>query len=501
MSQFIALDLGAESGRAIVGKLESDRLSLEEAYRFPNGAVRVMGSLHWDPLYLFKDMKQGLSKISHEHGRGFTSIGIDTWGIDYALLDRAGNLIGNPYCYRDPRTEGMMDEATKHVPRQEIFDQSGGIQFLPINTLYQLFSMVVNKSPLLEIAETFLMMPDLFNYWFTGCKACEFTDATTTQFYNSQRGDWSRGLLEQLDIPSHMLPDVIMPGTELGPLLPGIAEEVTLGSLLVIAPASHDTASAVVAVPAEGEDCAWLSSGTWSLLGGMSYQPIVTDEALEYNFSSYGGAGGTYLPWKNIMGLWLVQECRRTWARAGKDFSYDESTRMAGEAKPFSAIVDPDHPSFLAPSDMPGSICTFCEETGQPVPQTKGEIVRTALEGLALKYRWVIEKLEVLLDRKFKVLHVVGGGSKNRLLCQFTADAIQLPVIAGPVEATAIGNIVVQAMTAGHLASLDEARHLIRRSFDVTTYEPGDSSGWDEAYERFGRLIARNGGLVEVRSS
>lgn len=490
MSQFIALDLGAESGRAIVGKLESDRLSLEEAYRFPNGAVRVMGSLHWDPLRLFSEMKQGLSKISQQYGRDFAAVGVDTWGIDYALLDRAGKLVGNPYCYRDARTEGMMAEAFKHISRQEIFEQTGGIQFLSINTLFQMLSMVVNNAPQLEIATTFLMMPDLFNYWLTGRKACEFTDTTTTQFYNSLVGDWSRPVLEKLGIPTGIFPEVILPGTELGPLLPDIAGEVGFEALPVIAPATHDTASAVVAVPAETDDFAWLSSGTWSLLGGISAKPLVTPEALAYNFSSYGGAGGLCLPWKNIMGLWLVQECRRLWARAGNDFSYDDLTRLAAQARPFTAIVEPDHPAFLAPADMPAAIQAFCRDTGQAAPGTKGEIVRTALEGLALKYRWVVEKLQILLDRQFSALHVVGGGSQNKLLCQFAADATGLPVIAGPVEATAIGNIAVQAVATGQLTSLDEARQVIRRSFDVVTYEPGESASWDEAYERFEKLVS-----------
>lgn len=488
MTRFIALDLGAESGRAVVGSLAADRLSLEEAYRFPNGPVRVLGSLHWDALRLFDEIKQGLYKISRQYGRNFAALGVDTWGIDYALLDRTGSLIGNPYCYRDARTTGMMDEAFKHVSRQEIFEQAGGIQFLSINTLYQLLSMVVHRSPQLDMAATFLMMPDLFHYWLTGRKACEFTDATSTQFYDSQNGNWARGLLARLNVPTHIFPEVVLPGTELGPLLPDVAEEVDLAGLQVVAPAVHDTASAVVAVPAAGDNFAWLSSGTWSLLGGISDRPLIGSEALGYNFSSYGGAGGRYLPWKNIMGLWLVQECRRNWARSGQELSYDDLTRLAGQAAPFTAIVEPDHPSFLAPDDMPAAIQAYCRDTGQAVPEGKGEIVRTALEGLALKYRWVLEKLEILLGRRFEALHVVGGGSRNKLLCQFAADALQRPVIAGPVEATAIGNISIQAIGTGHLASFDEARQLVRRSFEVTTYEPGTSAGWDEAYERFEQL-------------
>jgi rhamnulokinase len=434
-------------------------------------------------------MKNGLRKTARDYGPDFSSMGIDTWGIDYALLDRDGNLVGNPYCYRDGRTEGMMDEALKHLTREEIFQQTGGIQFLSINTLFQLLSMVVNHSAQLEAAHTFLMMPDLFNYWFCGRKAVEFTNATTTQMYNSLDGEWSAGVLDSLSIPSAIFPEVVMPGTELGPVSAGIAEDAGFGSLPLIAPATHDTASAAVAVPSAGDDFLWLSSGTWSLLGGTSDSPLLSPEALAYNFSSYGGAGGSCLPWKNITGLWLVQECRRVWAAAGEKLSYDDLTRLAAEAKPFTAVIDPDHASFLAPADMPQAIREYCRDSGQNVPQTKGEIVRTALEGLALRYRWTAEKLSIIQDKTYSVLHVVGGGSQNELLNQFTADAVQMTVIAGPVEATAVGNIAVQAVATGELASLDEARAVIRRSFDVRTYEPGDDAPWDEAYGQFNRLI------------
>ena len=489
MSQYIALDLGAESGRAIVGTLKNDRLTLEEAYRFPNGAVRVHGSLYWDPLRLFSEMKQGLSKISSQYGSDFVSMGVDTWGVDYALLDGNGRLVGNPHSYRDPRTEGMIDEAFKHLSRQEIFEQTGGVQFLSINTLFQLLSLVTSQSPQLSTAETFLMMPDLFNYWFTGRKVGEFTNATTTQFYNSLAGSWATAVLQKLGIPDHILPEVVMPGTNIGSLLPDIGDEVGLPDLAVIAPATHDTASAAAAIPATGDNFAWLSSGTWSLLGGISDQPILSPEAMAANFSSYGGPGGNCLPWKNIMGLWLVQECRRIWAQAGEKLSYEAITQMAAAAGSFTAVIDPDHASFLAPADMPAAIQQFCRDTKQPVPQSKGEIVRTALEGLALRYRWTVETLTQLLQRRPEALHIVGGGSQNKLLCQFAADATQLPVMAGPVEATAIGNIAVQAIAAGQLASLDEARELIRRSFAVESYEPGNGAPWDEAYGRFLDLI------------
>ncbi len=485
MTQHIAFDIGAESGRATVGKVEHGTIRLEEAYRFANGAVRTVTGLHWDPLHIFQEMKVALRKIAQQYGPDFASIGVDTWGIDFALLDRAGGLVGNPYCYRDARTEGMMDEAFKRVARQEIFEQSGGIQFLSINSLYQMLSMAINHSPQLEIADTLLMIPDLFNYWLTGVKACEFTDATSTQFYDSRKGDWSWELLKKLGIPSHFLPKVTKPLTQIGTLLPDIAAETGLKTTPVIAIAGHDTASAAAAIPAQGTRFAWLSSGTWSLLGGVSDTPLVTPEALQFNFSSYGGPDGRFLPWKNIMGLWLVQECRRVWANRSHELSYEELTRLANQAAPFVALIEPDHASFLAPADMPAAIQAFCQSTGQTVPQTEGAILRTALESLALKYRWTLEKLEILLKQKFEALYVVGGGSQNQLLCQFTADALQRPVIAGPAEATALGNIAGQAVATGSLSSLEEARQIIRRAVNAVTYTPGSEQGWDQAYQRF----------------
>ncbi len=485
MSRFIALDLGAESGRAMIGAFENSKLRLQEVYRFANGPVRVFDSLYWDPLRLFAEMKVGLNRISQEHGRDFASIGLDTWGVDYALLDARGELVGNPHVYRDPRTTGVMDRLLTWLPQWDIFEQSGGVQFMTINTIFQLRAMVEQQSPQLAAAATFLMMPDLFNFWLTGRKVVEYTNATTTQFFDSRTCSWALGLLERLGAPTHIFPEIVMPGDRLGPLLPDLADEVGLGPLPVIAVATHDTASAAMAVPAVGDNYAWISSGTWSLLGAVADEAIVTPEAMRYNISSYGGVGGKVLPWKNIMGLWLVQECRRIWAKHGQTYSYDDLTRMAAEAQPFVAIIDPDHSSFLAPPDMPAAIRAYCQATGQTPPQTHGEIARVALEGLALKYRLIIERLEALLHRRFETVHIVGGGSQNRLLCQFTADVTQRPVVAGPVEATAIGNVALQAVTTGHLTSLDEARQVIHDSFAVETYEPGEARGWDEAYARF----------------
>ncbi len=486
---FLAFDLGAESGRGVLGRFDGDCLALSEVRRFPNGPVRLLDSLHWDVLRLFQEIKGSLGRCVQEHGSDLAGIGLDTWGVDFALLDRDDVLIGNPYYYRDRRTEGMYDQVFSRLPREQIFEWTG-LQFMEINTLYQLFSMALSDSPALAAADALLMMPDLFNFWLTGSKVCEFTDATTTQFYDPRQGTWSRELFEALGLPFHILKEIVPPGTVLGPLLPSVAEEVGLGEVPVIAPACHDTGSAVAAVPVREKDYAYISSGTWSLMGIEVADPIITEQSLTYNFTNEGGVVGTFRFLKNVMGLWLVQACRRAWARAGKDFSYDQLTDMAAQAPPFGPVVDPDDNAFLRPDDMPQAIRAVCQRTGQSVPEDKGAIVRCALESLALKYRWVFEKLETILGRKLQVIHVVGGGSKNKLLCQLTADATGRPVVAGPVEATSIGNVIMQALALGHVTALEEGREVVRRSFEVIEYEPGDKAGWDEAYERFLRVMA-----------
>lgn len=481
---FLALDLGAESGRAILGQFDGKQLSLMELHRFPNGPVRLPDGLHWDVLRLWSEIETGLGLAVQKQGTTLSGVGLDTWGVDFALLDRDGALIGNPYHYRDSRTDGMLEEAFRRVPREEIFAQTG-IQFLQLNSLYQLLSMVVRQSPALGIAATFLTMPDLFNYWLSGRRVCEFSIATTTQCYNPRTGDWARPLLEKLGIPSRIFPEIVPPATVLGELLPEVADEVGARGLPVIAPACHDTGSAVAAIPAANEDFVYVSSGTWSLMGAEVKEPIINEQSLAFGLTNEGGVGGTFRFLKNIMGLWLVQECRRTWAREGKELSYDELTGLAAEATPLRSFVDPDATIFLKPGDMPARIRDFCAQTGQPVPQSKGEIIRCALESLALKYRWVLERVEEIMGRRLEPLHIVGGGTRNKLLNQLAADATGRQVIAGPVEATAAGNIIAQMMALGHIASLQEGREIIRASFEVTVYEPQTGPGWDEAYERF----------------
>jgi len=480
---FLAIDLGAESGRAILAVLDQAQLSLTEVHRFANNPVRLPDGLHWDILRLWSEVKAALHIATHKHHVQLAGIGIDTWGVDYGLLDRTGALIGNPYHYRDSRTDGLVEASFKRLPRERIFDLTG-IQFMQLNTLYQLFAMVVQQSPALPIAETFLTTPDLLNYWLSGRKACEFTMATTTQCYDPRQRTWSRPLLEAMGIPTHIFPEVVQPGTVLGIVLPDITEETGCGAVPVIAPACHDTGSAVAAVPAENQRFAWISSGTWSIMGAEASDPIVNAQSLKYNFTNEGGVNGTWRFSKNIMGLWLVQECRRTWARAGEELSYAELTQLAADAEPFRSIIDIDADDFFHAGDMPGRIQKYCERTNQPVPETKGEIVRCALESLALKYRWVLDRLEEMLDYKLEPIHIIGGGTQNRLLNQLTADATNRSVIAGPIEATAIGNVLMQAVALGHLKSLDEARAVVRHSFKPETYEPHPSTEWDTAYEK-----------------
>jgi rhamnulokinase len=491
MSRYLAFDLGAESGRAVVGLLDADRLHLQEIHRFPNGPVRVLDSLHWDVLRLWSDIKYGLGLAAQAYGDELASIGLDTWGVDFALLAADDTLLGNPYHYRDSRTDGMMEEAFKIVPRAEIYEQTG-IQFMQLNSLYQLLAMVKTNSPAMASAKTFLNIPDLFNFWLSGHKASEFTIATTSQCYDPRAGDWARRMLDRLGIPSDIFGPIVPPGSVLDKLQSSVAEETGSPAIPIIASAAHDTASAVAAVPTTDTDYMYLSSGTWSLMGLELDRPIITEQSLAYDITNEGGVNGTFRFLKNIMGLWLIQECRREWARAGESYSYDELTQMAAAAPAFGPLVSLKGNRFLPPGDMPGRLQAFCAETGQVVPETKGEIVRCALESLALEYRWVAQRLEELAGRPLPTVHIFGGGSQNRLLNQFTADATGRTVVAGPVEATAIGNVLVQALGLGHIASLAEGRALVRRSFPVETYEPDAPAAWDGAYQRYLQLAQRD---------
>jgi len=487
-TKILAFDLGAESGRGLVGAFDGERLGLDVVHRFANGAVQTLDTLHWDVLRLWSEMLAGLRKAGAEH-RDLASVGIDTWGVDFALLGRGGALLGNSRHYRDPHTEGTMEAAFELVPRAEIFRQTG-IQFMRFNSLFQLLALKRDRSPLLDAAETMLFIPDLFHYWLTGIKANEYTDASTSQLIDAHTRGWSIDLVRRFGFPDRILGTLVPPGTVLGPLRPSVATQVGVAGLPVIAPATHDTAAAVAAVPATGDSWAYISSGTWSLMGVETRQPLTDDRALRVNFTNEGGVGGTIRLLKNIMGLWLVQECRRAWQHAGKDYSYEELMRRAESARPFLSVVDPDDATFLLPASMPAAIADCCRKTRQEVPEEPGAVVRCALEALALRYRYVLERLEELVGKRLGAIHVVGGGSQNTLLCQLTADACNRPVVAGPVEATAIGNVLVQMIGLRMIGSLAEGRAIVRRSFDVKTYEPVQPDRWLAPYERFLSLIS-----------
>ncbi len=494
-SNYLALDLGAESGRGLLGRFDGRRLALDEIHRFPNGPVRMLDTLYWDLPRLFEEIKTALRKTA-ARGDVLESMGVDTWGVDFGLVGRGDTLLGCPVHYRDPRTSGMLEVAFAKVPRERIYEITG-LQFLPFNTAYQLLAMAQAQSPLLDAAETLLMMPDLLGWLLTGRRAGERTDASTTQLLDPRTGCWSLELCQAFGLPGHILPDLIEPGSEIGSLRKSVADETGLEAhVKVIAPGTHDTASAVAAVPSSpgkpgaAPDWCYLSSGTWSLLGVETPRPVITAETLRYNFTNEGGVAGTTRLLKNIMGLWLVQECRRTWARAGREFSYEELTARAEVAPPFTALIDPDDPSFLAPGDMPARLAAYYVRTGQKHPGDEGTLVRSCLESLALKYRWGIGRLEAILGTSIKTIHVVGGGARNTLLCQFTADACGRPVHAGPVEATAIGNILMQAVGRGRLASIAELRSVVAHSFPVTVYEPRDTRAWTDAAGRFEALGA-----------
>lgn len=464
--KFLAIDLGAESGRAILGTLSEGRLALEELHRFPNTPVRLHTGLYWDTFGLFQEIRYALAVCGRERKIALDGIGIDTWGVDFALLGSDGALVDNPRHYRDERNNGMLERTFAAVSREEIFRETG-IQFMQLNTLYQLYAMKLADSPALQVAKKLLFMPDLLNYWLTGVAKSELTIASTSQFYDPVWKQWTSGLFNRLGLPPQILPEIIAPGTRLGTLLPEVAESSGLSAdTAVYATACHDTASAVAAVPAEGSSWCYISSGTWSLMGAEVDTPVINDTSLALNFTNEIGAGGKVRLLKNIAGMWLLQECRRDWAMRWRDFSYAELSRMAEESQSCGTILDPD--AFHSAARMPEQIAEYCRKTSQPVPAEPGGMCRTILESLAATYRSVLEKLETLIGQRIERIHIVGGGSQNTLLNRLAAETTGRTVVAGPVEATAAGNILVQAIGAGVVSSLDEARAIVRRSFPVT---------------------------------
>ncbi|HEY5585081.1 MAG TPA: rhamnulokinase family protein [Ruminiclostridium sp.] len=484
MLKLLAFDYGASSGRAILGKFDGERLSLQEIHRFTNEPVMVGNNLYWDILRLYHEMKQGIMKCVSSGNKDIASIGVDTWGVDFGLLDSSGKLMGNPYHYRDNNTEGMIEEAVKLMSKREIYDQTG-IQFMVFNTLYQLLSMKMNNSPLLEKASTMLFIPDLLRYFLTGEKNVEYTIASTGQMLDPNSGKWAKPLLDRLGIPQNILTEIIEAGSIAGRLTANVSSELGIGSIPVIAVAEHDTGSAVVSVPVVKGKYAYLSSGTWSLLGVESSVPVINDATYSLDYTNEGGFGRTVRLLKNIMGLWIYQECKRYWDKSGEVIGFDELEEGAAKSEPFMALINPDDSSFYSPGKMPEKIQEYCRKTRQKVPETKAQIVRCIMESLALKYRMTLEGLEKIVGYSLPVLHIVGGGCKNTMLSQFTANAIARPVIAGPVEATAVGNLMAQLIALGEVKNLSEGRGIIKNSFAAVEYIPSDCASWDAAYERF----------------
>ena len=477
---YLAFDLGAESGRAVLGQLHADVITTKEVHRFANEPVHYGGSLHWDAPRLWLEIRKALCGLQEVQLSG---IGVDTWGVDYALLGENGELLQNPFHYRDKRTDGAMEQVFQLISKEEIYRETG-IQFMPINTLFQLYAMKRGTPHLLSAARTFLTMPDLFHYWLTGKARCEFTNATTTQMVSAVSRSWSQQVMKKLDLPLGLPAPMVEPGTVVGALTAQAASGTALAETPVIAPGSHDTASAVAAVLAR-DDIAFLSSGTWSLIGVELDAPLINDESLQLNFTNEGGVCGTTRFLKNVMGLWMLQCCRNRWAAEGHEYGYSELMDLAlGEAG-FRHLVDPNDESFLHPESMPGAIDKFCERTQQPRPVTPGAYARTVLESLALKYAAVIGEIEHLTQKAIKQIRIIGGGSKNRLLNQFTADATGRRVVAGPAEATALGNIAMQVLASGHANSLSHVRAMIDHSFPTEVFEPRETDKWEQHLIRF----------------
>jgi sugar (pentulose or hexulose) kinase len=481
--RYIAVDLGAESGRVMSGAVGGKKVRLEEVHRFSNGPIEEALSLRWDFEKLFTEVKIGIAKAIKQGNGRVSGIGIDSWGVDYGLLGEDGWLLENPYHYRDGRTDGMLEKAFELMAKRDIYENSG-VQFMQINTAYQLLSMRLTKPEVLARAKKLIFIADLVSYYLCGSAYAEYSLASTSQLMDMRTGQWSKEIFDKLSLPVEIMPDVVQPGTVVGELKAELCKELGCEPINIIAIGSHDTADAVAAVPAQSGWWAYLSSGTWSLMGVEVSEAIINDKTFQYAFTNEGGVENTIRLLKNITGLWLLQECRRQWRREGVDLSYADLSAMADQAQPFASYIDPDYSGFLSLGDMPSRINDFLAETGQKIINDKGQMVRVILESLAFKYRSVAEAIEDITGEAIEILHIVGGGIRNELLCQFTANAIGKKVVAGPIEATATGNILMQAKTAGQIKSLGELREIVRNSFELKEYQPRDSKLWDERYEK-----------------
>jgi sugar (pentulose or hexulose) kinase len=483
VKQYIAVDLGAESGRVMLGSVSADKLALEEIHRFSNEPIEENDSLRWDLNRQICEVETGIAKAVKRAEGAIGGIGVDSWGVDFGLIGANGRLIENPCHYRDSRTNAMMGKAYELVSKREIYENTG-LQFLQFNTIYQLLAMRLANSDVLAKAKNLIFIADLFAYHLCGRVYGEYTLLSTSQLMDMRTGQWSKTIFDKLSLPIEIMPDIVRPGTVVGQLTAGIAKKIGSDPIPVIAVASHDTASAVVAVPAGDNNWAYLSSGTWSLCGVEVPEAIINDKSFEYSFTNEGGVENTIRLLKNIMGLWLVQECKRQWQKDEIGLSYAELTEMAQKAEPFAAYIDPDYGEFLSPGDMPREINNYLAQTGRKTIKDKGQLIRVILESLALKYRWAVEKIQDITGKTIDCLHIVGGGIQNELLCQFTADATGKSVIAGPIEATASGNILMQAKATGQIKTLAEARKIVRSSFELKEYQPQEISLWEEQYQK-----------------
>lgn len=479
----LACDIGGGSGRILNVEYRPDRLDLSQVTRFRNGPIKVGQNLYWDILGIFRDIKEGLVKASCQ-GLKAVSLGIDTWGNDFVLLDKKGYVLENPHSYRDSRTEDIVRYVGSLIPDFELYSHNG-IQQVRMNTMYQLVSLVRDRSYVFENAHRFLFIPDLLTYFLTGEIYNEYTLATISQLYNYGKQDWDRALMERLGIPAGLFPSIIQPGARCGSILPSVCSDLYIESLPLITVGAHDTASAVVAVPEPEEHTVYISSGTWSILGTETCKPVINETAFKYNFSNEGGVGGKIRLLKNVMGMWIVQEVQRCFANEGRKYTFEDLYLLAQAAEPFGPVIDPDDNCFYEPADMPEVIRKYCMKTGQRIPASDGEIVRTALESLAFKYRYVVEKLENLTGHSYSGIHIVGGGAQNKLLCQMTSDCCGCTVYAGPVEATALGNALTQLISLGELSGLRDARSLIKKCFPPMEFYPRDGEVWEEQYQAF----------------
>ena len=490
--KMLAIDLGASSGRGIIGEFNGEKLTLRENHRFSNDPVNVNGSFLWDTLRIFFEIKNSIRNCANSDDKNIKTIGIDTWGVDFGLLDKTGMLLENPYHYRDKRTDNINIEAYKRIPKEKLYDITG-LQYLPFNTIFQLLALSMQRPYVFDNAETLLMMPDLFNYFLTGIKKTEYTIASTSALIDAKKRIWASDakLCAPMGIPPKIFTEIVKPGNILGSLLPEVLEDVGDIKAQVINVGAHDTASAIAAVPAKGDDFVYISSGTWSLMGTETKEPIINEKSALYDFTNEGGVNNTIRVLRNVMGLWLEQESKRQWEREGEKLSFGELSQMAQKAELFKCLIDVDSAEFIAPGNIPERIQEFCKRTNQYVPQTKGEIVRCIFDSLALTYKRTLLRIDELKGTKTPYIHIVGGGTQEAALCQYTADACGVPVYAGPIEATAIGNIAVQMMSQGEIKNLQQAREIIRNSFEVVTYEPKNTKMCDDAYDKYLNLIGK----------